>query len=82
MSKYGNSKYVVSNNKSAYGRYYEFVNASGEQRVVVLHTSNPQRDFHAHAGKPKDEKIYNFKDPDTRYKAMWLKHHYNILLKS
>ena len=32
-----------------HGRYYEFINNSGEKRVVALHNNDPNRAVHAHA---------------------------------
>ncbi len=69
--KYGNNNYVVSNNPTAYGRYYEFIDASGDKKVVVLHTSDPNRNIHVHAGEvpmDADKSIFDFKK--ERYDAL------------
>ncbi len=57
-------------NPGSHGRYYEYKNARGEKKVIVDHTSDPNRATkHVHAGeaKPKsDPKEYDFKK--DRYK--------------
>ena len=73
VTKYKNSNYVVSFNKGAQGRYYEFINAEGQRRIVALHTNDPYRTTHAHAGKPKpgsDPRTYDFKSPENKYAAI------------
>ena len=62
VMKYENYNYVVSSNQTSHGRYYEFLDADGNQKVVVLHTNDPNRSIHAHAGKaPDGTKMYDFK---------------------
>ena len=71
VTKYANSNYVVSVNTGAHGRYYEFINSKGHKRVVALHTNDPYRKTHAHAGMPKpnsDPYTYDFKN--NKYMAI------------
>lgn len=73
VTKYGNKNYVVSNNATSHGRYYEFVDAKGFKKVTVLHTSDPNIPTHAHAGKVPsggNQYTYDFKKPENRYTAI------------
>ena len=43
------------------------------KRVVVLHTNDPFRSTHAHAGMPKPDNnpyTYDFKNPENKYAAI------------
>ncbi len=56
--------YEYSDNPTHHGRYYEFTDAKGHKKVVVLHTNDLDQGLHAHAGKaPKgvDPTTYDFK---------------------
>ena len=73
VTKYGNKNYVVSNNATSHGRYYEFVDAKGFKKVTVLHTSDPNIPTQAHAGKVPsggNQYTYDFKKTENRYKAI------------
>ncbi len=66
--------YEYSDNPTHQGRYYEYTDAKGHKKVVVLHTNDIEQGLHAHAGKAKtDPYSYDFKkdkygkiiDPNT-----------------
>lgn len=67
------ANYEYNSNPTAHGRYYEFADDKGHKKVVVLHTNDPNRSVHAHAGKAKPKAnpfTYDFKHPDNRYLAI------------
>ncbi|WP_071524391.1 RHS repeat-associated core domain-containing protein, partial [Pantoea sp. A4] len=64
-TRQGQTNYMYSDDLASHGRYYEYTNSSGHQRVVVEHTADPRAPFpHTHAGKPKtgaNPRTYDFK---------------------
>ncbi|WP_161804433.1 RHS repeat-associated core domain-containing protein [Lysinibacillus xylanilyticus] len=73
-NKHGYENYKVSNDQGSQGRYYEFVNDRGEKKVTVLHTNDPERAPHAHAGThkgpPNDPKRFTYDFKEERYRKI------------
>ncbi|MFP3917106.1 HNH/endonuclease VII fold putative polymorphic toxin [Lysinibacillus telephonicus] len=67
----GFKNYRLSNDPGSHGRYYEFVNDRREKKVVVLHTNDPNRGIHAHAGThkgaPDDPARFTYDFKEERY---------------
>jgi len=66
----GGKNYVYSENPAEFGRFYEYVAATGAKKVVVEHTSDPRRGPHAHAGEAKGSDPRNYDFRSQRYQKI------------